>query len=113
MAPRQDRPAVVAAKAKGIDCDGPFPPDTVFVRASRGDFDAVQTMFHDQGQIAIKTVGFAGACTVYIPLPFVMLNVPHGTAYDIAGKGIAQHASMLSAVKTAAALASGQPITAG
>jgi len=70
----------------------------------------VVTMFHDQGQIPIKTGAFEGACTVYIGLPFVMLNVPHGTAYDIAGKGLAQHLSMLSAIRTAATLASGNPI---
>lgn len=106
-------PAVECAKAAGIDAQGPLVPDAVFRQCIAGQWDVVVTMFHDQGQIALKTVGFAGACTVYIPLPFVMLNVPHGTAYDIAGKGVAQHASMLSAVKTAAALALGQPLAAG
>jgi 4-hydroxythreonine-4-phosphate dehydrogenase len=60
----------------------------------------------------VKTSAFEGACTVYIGLPFVMLNVPHGTAYDIAGQGVAQHLSMLSAIRTAAGLAAGKPIGA-
>lgn len=110
----QDReriaPAVERARAQGIDARGPLVPDAVFRQCIQGQWDVVVTMFHDQGQIAIKTVGFAGACTVYIGLPFVMLNVPHGTAFDIAGKGIAQHQSMLSAVRTAALLAAGQPL---
>ena len=103
-------PAVQMARARGIDAQGPLVPDAVFRQCVQGQWDVVVTMFHDQGQIAIKTVGFEGACTVYIGLPFVMLNVPHGTAYDIAGQGVAQHASMLSAVRTAALLATGQPL---
>jgi 4-hydroxythreonine-4-phosphate dehydrogenase len=112
----QDRervgPAVERARAAGLDAQGPLVPDAVFRQCIAGQWDVVVTMFHDQGQIAVKTVGFEGACTVYLGLPFVMLNVPHGTAYDIAGKGVAQHASMLSAVQTAAALASGRPLAA-
>ncbi len=103
-------PAVRKARAQGIDVQGPLVPDAVFRQCMQGQWDVVVTMFHDQGQIPIKTVGFEGACTVYIGLPFVMLNVPHGTAYDIAGRGIAQHVSMVSAVRTAALLATGQPI---
>lgn len=103
-------PAVKKARACGIDAQGPLVPDAVFRQCIQGQWDVVVTMFHDQGQIAIKTVGFEGACTVYIGLPFVMLNVPHGTAYDIAGRGVAQHASMLSAVRTAALLATGQSL---
>lgn len=105
-------PAVEKARARGIDAHGPLVPDAVFRQCIQGQWDVVVTMFHDQGQIAVKTVGFEGACTVYVGLPFVMLNVPHGTAYDIAGRGVAQHASMLSAVRTAALLASGQPLAA-
>jgi len=103
-------PAVARARAGGIDAQGPLVPDAVFRQCIQGQWDVVVTMFHDQGQIAIKTVGFEGACTVYIGLPYVMLNVPHGTAYDIAGQGVAQHRSMLSAVRTAALLATGQPL---
>ena len=103
-------PAVALGRERGIDVSGPLVPDAVFRQTIEGKYDAVVTMFHDQGQIPVKTVGFAGACTVYIGLPYVMLNVPHGTAFDIAGKGVAQHLSMLSAMKTAARLASGQGI---
>lgn len=103
-------PAVGKARARGIDAHGPLVPDAVFRQCMQGQWDVVVTMFHDQGQIPIKTVGFEGACTVYIGLPFVMLNVPHGTAYDIAGRGVAQHASMLAAVRTAALLATGQSL---
>lgn len=110
----QDReriaPAVEKAQAQGMAASGPLVPDAVFRQCIEGRWDVVVTMYHDQGQIPIKTVGFEGACTVYIGLPFVMLNVPHGTAYDIAGKGVAQHKSMLNAVRTAALLASGQPL---
>ena len=102
--------AVEKARARGIDAHGPLVPDAVFRQCIQGQWDVVVTMFHDQGQIPVKTVGFEGACTVYIGLPFVMLNVPHGTAYDIAGRGVAQHASMLSAVRTAALLATGQSL---
>ena len=105
-------PAVEKARARGIDAQGPLVPDAVFRQCMQGQWDVVVTMFHDQGQIAVKTVGFEGACTVYIGLPFVMLNVPHGTAYDIAGRGVAQHSSMLSAVRTAALLATGQSLAA-
>lgn len=103
-------PAVAAARADGIDVQGPLVPDTVFRQTMEGRHDVVVTMFHDQGQIAIKTSAFEGACTVYVGLPFVMLNVPHGTAYDIAGRGVAQHLSMMSAISTAASLASGKSL---
>ena len=105
-------PAVACARAEGIDVHGPLVCDTVFRHCLEGRHDVVVTMYHDQGQIAVKTVGFEGACTVYIGLPYVMLNVPHGTAYDIAGKGVAQYQSLLSAVRTAALLATGQPLAA-
>ena len=103
-------PAIEEARALGIDAQGPLVPDAVFRQTIEGRYDAVVTMYHDQGQIAVKTVGFEGACTVYLGLPYVMLNVPHGSAFDIAGKGVAQHLSMLAAIKTAAGLASGRGI---
>ena len=105
---RRIDPAVASARSEGINVVGPIAPDSVFRMSIEGRYDAVVTMFHDQGQIVIKTVGFAGACTVYIGLPYVLLNVPHGTAFDIAGKGVAQHQSMLAAFQTATRLASGQ-----
>lgn len=101
-------PAVEEGRRLGIDASGPISPDSVFRMALEGRNDAVLTMYHDQGQIAVKTAAFAGACTIYMGLPFVMLNVPHGTAFDIAGQGKAQHYSILAAMKTAAALASGR-----
>lgn len=101
-------PAVQEAKAAGIDASGPISPDSVFRMVMEGRYDAVVTMYHDQGQIAVKTTAFEGACTIYMGLPYVMLNVPHGTAFDIAGTGRAQHRSFLAALKTASALASGR-----
>ena len=101
-------PAIAQARAEGIDASGPAVPDTVFRQTMEGRHDVVITMFHDQGQIAIKTAGFEGACTVYVGLPYVMLNVPHGVAFDIAGQGKAQHQSMLAALRTAASLAAGR-----
>ena len=101
-------PAVAAAKRLGIDASGPISPDSVFRMVLDRRYDAVVTMYHDQGQVAVKTAAFEGACTIYMGLPYVMVNVPHGSAFDIAGKGIAQHYSMLAAMKTAAALAAGR-----
>jgi len=101
-------PAVEEGRRLGIDASGPVSPDSVFRMALEGRNDAVVTMYHDQGQIAVKTAAFEGACTIYMGLPFIMLNVPHGTAFDIAGQGKAQHYSILAAMKTAAALASGR-----
>lgn len=107
----QDReqvlPAVEQARRMGIDASGPISPDSVFRMALEGKYDAVVTMYHDQGQVAIKTSSFEGACTVYMGLPYVMLNVPHGTAFDIAGTGVAQHKSMLGAMGMAAKMATG------
>lgn len=82
-------PAVEQARARQIAAEGPFPADTVFLRARRGDHDAVLTMFHDQGQIAMKLMGFERGVTVLGGLPVPITTPAHGTAYDIAGKGIA------------------------
>jgi len=101
-------PAVREARRVGIDAMGPVSPDAVFRQAREGVFDAVVTMYHDQGQIALKTAAFAGACTVFLGLPYVRIGIPHGTAYDIAGTGKAQHLTMLAAMRTAAALSSGR-----
>ena len=99
------RPAIAACRARGIDVDGPFPGDTVFVRARRGDFDVVVACYHDQGLIPIKLVAFGQAVNVTLGLPIVRTSVDHGTAFDIAGKGIADPESMVSAVLLAARLA--------
>ena len=98
-------PAVKAAQTKGIGCEGPFPADTVFVRARRGDYDAVLTMYHDQGQIAMKLMGFDRGVTLLGGFPFPICTPAHGTAYDIAGKGIANLGATRAAVLLAAAMA--------
>ena len=95
-------PAVREAKAKGIVCDGPYPSDTVFVRARAGQFDAVLTMFHDQGQIAMKLIGFDKGVTLLGGFPMPITTPAHGTAYDIAGKGIANIGASRNALLLAA-----------
>jgi 4-hydroxythreonine-4-phosphate dehydrogenase len=106
------RPAVEAARARGVDIEGPFPGDTVFVRAVRGDFDAVVACYHDQGLIPVKLVAFGQAVNVTLGLPIVRTSVDHGTAFDIAGKNLADPASLIDAVLLAARLASGAPTRA-
>lgn len=103
----QLKPAVAEAQAEGILATGPVSPDAVFRQCIEGQHDAVISMYHDQGQVAVKTAVFEGACSIYLGLPYIHLSIPHGSAYDIAGKGIAQHKSILAAMTTAAALASG------
>jgi 4-hydroxythreonine-4-phosphate dehydrogenase len=99
-------PAVQKAKAKGLPADGPYPADTVFVRAKNGQFDAVLTMFHDQGQIAMKLLGFDRGVTLLGGYPFPICTPAHGTAYDIAGKGVANVGAARAAVLLAARMAS-------
>ena len=99
-------PAIDACRARGIDVSGPFPGDTVFVRARRGDFDVVVACYHDQGLIPVKLLAFGKAVNVTIGLPIVRTSVDHGTAFDIAGKGVADPESMVAAVLLAARLAS-------
>ena len=99
------RPAVAAARVRGVDIDGPFPGDTIFVRASRGEFDAVIACYHDQGLIPVKLLAFGQAVNVTLGLPIVRTSVDHGTAFDIAGKGIADPSSMITATLLAARLA--------
>ncbi len=98
-------PVVAAARQQGIECDGPFPSDTVFMRARRGDFDAVLTMYHDQGQIAMKLIGFEEGVTLLGGFPFPLVTAAHGSAYDIAYKGIAHPGAMLNAMAIAARMA--------
>ena len=98
-------PAVKKAKAKGLPADGPYPADTVFVRAKAGQFDAVLTMFHDQGQIAMKLLGFDRGVTLLGGYPFPICTPAHGTAYDIAGKGVANVGAARAAVLLAAKMA--------
>jgi 4-hydroxythreonine-4-phosphate dehydrogenase len=96
------RPAVEAARGRGVRIDGPFPADTLFVRASRGEFDAVIACYHDQGLIPVKLLAFGRAVNVTLGLPIVRTSVDHGTAFDIAGKGIADAAPMAYAIRWAA-----------
>jgi 4-hydroxythreonine-4-phosphate dehydrogenase len=98
-------PAIAACRARGIDVAGPFPADTVFVRASRGEFDVVIACYHDQGLIPVKLLAFGQAVNVTLGLPIVRTSVDHGTAFDIAGKGVADPRSMIAAVTLAARLA--------
>jgi 4-hydroxythreonine-4-phosphate dehydrogenase len=100
-------PAVAACRARGIAIDGPFPADTVFVRAMRGEFDAVIACYHDQGLIPIKLVAFGSAVNVTLGLPIVRTSVDHGTAFDIAGRGVADPSSLIAAITLAARLARG------
>lgn len=102
------RPAVTAAKQAGIEVSGPWPCDTLFVRASKGEFDGIVAMYHDQGHIALKLLGGMNAVNICAGLPIIRTSVAHGTAYDIAGKGIADARSMIEAVRVAAALAARQ-----
>jgi 4-hydroxythreonine-4-phosphate dehydrogenase len=98
-------PAVMRSTTAGIDVSGPFPGDTIFLRALRGEFDAVIACYHDQGLIPIKMVAFGQAVNVTLGLPIIRTSVDHGTAFDIAGKGIADPESMVQAVLLAARLA--------
>ena len=99
------RPAIDACRARGIDVSGPYPGDTVFVRARRGDYDVVVACYHDQGLIPVKLVAFGQAVNVTLGLPIIRTSVDHGTAFDIAGKGVADPESMVAAVLLAARLA--------
>jgi 4-hydroxythreonine-4-phosphate dehydrogenase len=99
------RPAVEACRARGVDVTGPWPGDTVFGRAVRGEFDAVVACYHDQGLIPVKLLAFGRAVNVTLGLPIVRTSVDHGTAFDIAGRGIADHSSLVEAVRLAARLA--------
>lgn len=100
-------PAVAALCARGINVAGPFPADTIFVRAMRGEFDAVVACYHDQGLIPIKLVAFGQAVNVTLGLPIVRTSVDHGTAFDIAGKGVADPSSLIEAIRLAARLSAG------
>ena len=91
----------------GINVSGPYSPDTIFLRGYKGDFDGVIALYHDQATIAVKSLSFGSGVNVTLGLPFVRTSVDHGTAYDIAGKGMAESSSMAIAIKLAAELAAG------
>jgi 4-hydroxythreonine-4-phosphate dehydrogenase len=101
-------PAVSEAQGLGIDARGPFPADSIFTRAIGGEFDVVIAMYHDQGHIPIKVHGFESSVSVALGLPFVRTSVDHGTAFDIAGRGIADSQSLQEAIKMAVNLVEGK-----
>ncbi len=98
-------PAVAAARARGIDVTGPLPADTLFYLAARGDFDIVVAMYHDQGHGPIKVLGLESGVNITVGLPVVRTSVDHGTAFDIAGTGVADERSLVEALRQAAGLA--------
>lgn len=95
-------PAVEALQAEGMDVSGPYPPDSVFLRASQGEFDAVIAMYHDQGHIPVKLLGFYEGVNVTLGLPIIRTSVDHGTAFDIVGTGRADERSLVAALRLAA-----------
>jgi len=111
--PRIVAPAVGLLAAAGVDVRGPLPADTLFLRASRGEFDGVVALYHDQGHIPAKLLGMHRAVNITLGLPFVRTSVAHGTAFDIVGTGAADPSSMLAAIAAAVRLVSvGWPLTA-
>ena len=104
-------PAVEEARRKGIDAQGPVPADIVFHQAIQGAYDVVLAMYHDQGHIPVKVHGFEHSISANLGLPFVRTSVDHGTAFDIAGRGIANHQSMLEAIGLAIALSTGKGLS--
>jgi 4-hydroxythreonine-4-phosphate dehydrogenase len=101
-------PAVEEARERGIEASGPWPPDTVLMRARRGEFDVVVVQYHDQGHIPVKLMGFDTGVNVTVGLPFFRTSVDHGTAFDIAGTGKADHASMRAALDLARKLSAAE-----
>ncbi len=94
-------PAILLAQEQGIQCSGPFSADTLFLRAVRGEFDAVLAMYHDQGMIPVKLLDPAGAVNITLGLPILRTSPAHGTAFDIAGRNRADESSMKAAIRTA------------
>lgn len=94
-------PAVRNMKNRGINVEGPFPPDTIYLQAFKGKYDLVVAMYHDQGHIPLKLIGFESGVNVTAGLPFIRTSVDHGTAFDIAWKGIADESSMVNAIRLA------------
>ena len=98
-------PAIAACRGRGIEVSGPFPADTIFLRAMRGEFDVIIACYHDPGLIPVKLASFGQAVNVTLGLPIIRTSVEHGTAFDSAGRGVADAGSMVTAVKLAARLA--------
>jgi 4-hydroxythreonine-4-phosphate dehydrogenase len=102
--------AVEDARGRGIDVRGPIPADTLFVRATRGEFDVVVAAYHDQGLVPVKLLAFGRAVNVTLGLPIIRTSVDHGTAFDIAGRGVADESSLVEAIVLAATLARGPAV---
>jgi 4-hydroxythreonine-4-phosphate dehydrogenase len=98
-------PAIEACRRRGWNVDGPLPADTVFFRAQRGDFDLVIAMYHDQGHGPVKVLGLESGVNITVGLPVIRTSVDHGTAFDIAGTGVADERSMVEALRAAVELA--------
>lgn len=98
-------PAIAEARARGIAAEGPFPADTVFLKARDGLYDLTIALYHDQGLMAVKLVGFGRVVTLLIGLPLIRTSTGHGTAFDIAGRNVADHTNMLEAIRVAAEVA--------
>jgi 4-hydroxythreonine-4-phosphate dehydrogenase len=98
---REIMPAVIAARARGLDVSDPQPPDTVFLRATRGAYDIIVAMYHDQGHIPMKLLAFDEGVNVSLGLPIIRTSVDHGTAFDIAGTGQARETSLIAAIDVA------------
>ena len=94
-------PAIEIARSEGLDAEGPIPPDTIFHRMNRGEFDLVVALYHDQGHIPLKLIGFDSGVNITVGLPIIRTSVDHGTAFDIAGKLKANPASMVKAIHLA------------
>jgi 4-hydroxythreonine-4-phosphate dehydrogenase len=101
-------PAIAACRDRGVNVVGPLPADTLFLLATRGEFDVVVACYHDQGLIPVKLVAFGQAVNVTLGLPIIRTSVDHGTAFDIAGRGVADSSSMVAAIRLAARLARGR-----
>ena len=97
------------ARERGLDCSGPYPADTVFLKASRGDYDLVVAMYHDHGHIPMKLLDFEHTVNISLGLPIIRTSVDHGTAFDIAGKNQADATNMKTAMKLAVAMAANRP----
>jgi 4-hydroxythreonine-4-phosphate dehydrogenase len=110
-------PAIAEARARGIDCSGPHPADTIFIRALRGEFDLIVAMYHDQGHIPMKLIDFDGTVNVSLGMPILRTSVDHGTAFDIAGRNLANADNMRAAMQLAVKMAEGkmlrEPVTTG
>ena len=104
-------PAVAEAHCAGLQIEGPYPADTLLLRARDGQFDAVVAMYHDQGHIALKLLGMHSAVNITLGLPIVRTSVAHGTAFDLAWQGRAETSGMIEAVRVAAKLACPSPLT--